>query len=290
MLVRRNFLKAALALPVLFSCRDGMAFSSVGASSDPFTMPELPGYPVGNQAYGGRTPVDKTLVGGENTAVFLTFGDSLMSNTVSSLYSVTQAKNQNFNVYNGGLYSTVEPLLGCQINAAQYASGCFFSRVGDSLIAAGTYARVIHAPMAVGGSLIADYATGGAVNGRIAASYRRLVANGLPPTAVFIMLGANDRGTDAAVLSAAFATIISTVRALTSVNIFVARHSLFGLATSSFVQTAQASVLSSGNNVYTGGDMDSLTGSGNYWDNTHFNSTGAAAAAALAVTAIQAHP
>ena len=49
------------------------------------------------------------------------------------------------------------------------------------------------------------------------------------------------------------------------------------------------SVWSSGNKVYDGGNMDSLTSSSNYWDNTHPNSTGTAAMASLAVTAISAH-
>jgi hypothetical protein len=163
------------------------------SAPDPFVMPELPTYPRGNQATAGRTLVSKTLIAGESTAIFLTFGDSLMSNTVNSTYAVTQPKNQNFDCYNGGLYATVEPILGCQINAAQYNSGCFFSRVATNLSPIGVYSRVIHAPMAVGGSVLADYAVGGAVNGRIGAAYRRMVANGLPPAAVFIMLGANDQ-------------------------------------------------------------------------------------------------
>ncbi len=260
------------------------------SSPDPFILPELPGYPFGNQAYGGRTLVDKTLIA-ESTAVILTLGDSCISNVVNSIYTVTQAKNQNFNVYNGGLYSSVEPLLGCQTNAANLASGNFFSRVCDTLITNAVYARVIHAPIAVGGSLLFDYSTSGSVNGRIGAAYRRLVANGLPPTAVYIMLGANDSATSQANATTYLGQIISTIRGLGFTgNIFVAKHTLFGLVVNANVQAAQAAVLDTPGKVFSGGDMDSLTAGGNYWDNTHYNSTGAAAAAALAVTAITAHP
>lgn len=267
----------------------------VGAasSSDPYTVPELPGYRPGNQNYGGRTQVSAALVGGESTAVILTLGDSLISNTVNSLYTVTQAKHQNFNVYNGGLYSAAEPLLGCQTNAANLSSGCFFSRACDTLIANAVYARVIHAPVTVGGSLLVDHAAGGAINGRIGAAYRRLAAAGLPPTAVYVMCGANDKnaGVTEASATASLNSIIATIRTYTACKIFIAKHSNFGLATSAAIQNAQVAVLSAPGLVFSGGDMDSLAGTaGNYWDNTHFNATGAAAAAALAVAAITANP
>ncbi|MBW7967590.1 SGNH/GDSL hydrolase family protein [Bradyrhizobium sp. BR 10261] len=262
------------------------------SAPDPFVLPELPTYPQGNQATAGRTLVSKALVAGESTAVFLTLGDSLMSNTVSSTYTPTQAKNQNFNVYDGGLYATVEPLLGCNTNLAQFNSGCFFTRAADALISGAVFQRVIHAPIAVGGSVLSDYAAGGPVAGRFAAAHRRLVANGLTPTHVFIMLGANDTnlGTSQASATLSLQSIIANIRGLSAANIFVARHSIFGLATSAAVQAAHAAVLDPTNKVFTGGDMDSLTSSANYWDNTHFNATGAAAAAVLATSAISAHP
>lgn len=263
----------------------------LASSSDPYIMPELPGYPSGNQNYSGRTQVD-ALPLGANTAVIVLFGDSLSSNTVDTVFVPVEALNQNFNIYNGGLYTSAEPLLGCQTNSADPTSGCFFTRVADSLITGSVYTRVIIVPIAVGGSLFADWASTGAVNGRFAVTAARLTAAGLPPTAVYCMLGANDSnaGVTQAAATNSLVDIISTIRTLWTCPVFVARHSIFGLVASSAVQAAQNAVLDTPNRIYTGGDMDSLTAGGNYWDNTHFNATGAAAAAALAVAAITAHP
>ena len=219
------------------------------------------------------------------------FGDSLMSNTVDSLYIAKQARNHNFNVYNGAVYQSVEPLLGCQINSARYSSGCFATRAADSLIANRIYDRVINAPFAVGGSLFGDYAEGGAINGRFKVTHRRLQAVGLTPTSVYCMLGANDKnaGVGEAPATAALKSIISTIRNLgITCNIFVATHSRFANANSPAIQAAQASMLDNVT-VFSGGDMDSISSDG-YWDGTHFNADGATSAAALAVAAITAHP
>lgn len=264
---------------------------NVFSSPDPYILPELTGYPFGNKAYGDKVQVSSALVGGENTAVILTLGDSLMSNIVSSTYSPTQAKNHNFNVYNGGCYVSKEPLLGCQINGAQYLSGNFFTRVADTLITNGTYQRVIHVPIAVGGSLLADYADGGSVNGRILPAYKRVKANVGELTAVFIMLGANDYGTNQTSATLSLNSIISTIRNCgITCNIFVARHTIFGLVANPAVQAAQVSVLNSTTKIYSGGDMDSITSGSYYWDGTHYNASGAIQAAAIAVAAITAHP
>lgn len=258
---------------------------------DPYILPELTNYPFGNKAFGDKVQTTSALVGGETTAVILTLGDSLMSNTVNSLYVPVQARNHNFNVYNGGCYISKEPLLGCQINAALYNSGCWFTRAADNLITNGVYQRVIHVPIAVGGSVLADWATGGSVNGRILPAYRRVLANIGDLTAVYIMLGANDRTTTQTDATNSLNSIINTIRNCgITCKIFVAKHSIFGLVTVPAVQAAQVSVLSTVNLIYPGGDADTLTASGNYWDGTHFNSTGSAAYATLTTAAITLHP
>ena len=158
------------------------------------------------------------------------------------------------------------------------------------LIANSVYDRVINVPFAVGGSVFADYAEGGAINGRFGATYFRLQAAGLVPTGVFCMLGANDKniGVSEASATASLESIISTIRAVgITCNIFIARHSRFAGVTSPAVRAAQAAVLDDVT-VFSGGDMDSIPSDG-YWDGTHFNADGASAAAALAVTAITAH-
>jgi hypothetical protein len=283
---RREFISAS-ALATL-----GCIMPGVASSSDPFILPELPGYPPGWQAYGGRTQVAPLPIGA-NTAVIMLFGDSTPSNVVNSLYTPAQSLNQNFNVYNGGLYSTAEPLLGCNINSANLSSGSYFSRVADNLRSAGTFSRVVLAPFGVGGSLFADYAAGGAINGRIAAAWKRVQAAGLDTGHVYwyFQCGANDKnaGVSQASATASLNSVISTIRGLSSANIFIPTHSNFGLATSAAIQAAQAAVIDNVS-IFTGGNLDSLAGSAaNYWDNTHYNATGAAAAATIAANAIAAH-
>jgi hypothetical protein len=270
----------------------GCLVPGVGSATDPYRLPELPGYPPGWQNYAGRTPVASLPIGA-NTAVIMLFGDSTCSNVVNSFYTPTQTLNENFNVYTGGQYPTSEPVLGCNINSGNLSSGCYFSRVADNLRAAATFSRVILVPFGVGGSLFADYAAGGAINGRIAAAYRRIQTAGLTAGHVYwyFQCGANDKnaGVSQASATASLNSIISTIRGLSSANIFIPTHSNFGLATSAGIQAAQAAVIDNVS-VFTGGNMDSLAGSSsNYWDNTHFNATGAAAAATLAANAIAAH-
>lgn len=267
----------------------GTMFSSISSASDLYELPELAGYPKGNNAVAGRTPVSKALVGGEVTAVGAFFGDSVLTNVVSTTYTSLSAKNQNGNVYDGAVYPIQEPLLGCQINAAQYLSGCFYSEHGDKLIAGGYCARHIGFPFGVGGTVLADYAVGGQVNGRIAAAYRRMRDMGLPPTYWHITLGANDHTTTLASAMASMVSIIASIRAVSAANIFVAKHSLFSLVTYPNVQAAQLSVLDANNKVYDGGNFDSLTTSGYYWDDTHPNATGRAAMATLSSAAVMAH-
>lgn len=267
----------------------------VGSASDPYVMPEFSsaGVPAGNSSYGGKTQVDILPVAA-GTAVIVLFGDSLAANSVNSIFTPTQSQNHNFDVYNGAAYATTEPLLGCTSTVtAPTTSGSFFSRVADSLITNAVYSRTILVPIACGGATFADWAVGGALNGRFRVAAARLATAGLTPTAVYSMLGANDKnaGTSEASATASLNSIIATIRTYWSCNIFIAKQSNFGLGTSAAVQNAEAAVLSVPGQVYSGGDMDSLAVSaGNYWDNTHFNATGAAAAAALAATAISAHP
>lgn len=286
--------KLLLAAPALILPKRALAFGG-GSSPDPYTLPRLPGAVDGWQATGGRTRVNPSSLSG-SVGCIVVFGDSVPSNVVNSIYTPTQANNYNFNIYDGGLYKTVEPLLGCNWNAespADVPSGSFFTRVADSLITNAVYPNVVLVMMGLGGSLLADYASGGSLNGRFAPVKARLDAAGLTATGIYCMLGANDgpNGTTGSSATTSMDSIVSTVRGIwPSTNMFVATHTLFDLTTYPAIQTAQQSVWSSSNKVYDGGDMDSLTSSSDYWDGTHPNATGAAAMASLAVTAISAHP
>jgi hypothetical protein len=222
------------------------------------------------------------------------------SNVVPTQYTPTNANNLNFFVGNGGLYKTVEPLLGCNYNTALVpisGNGCIWSQAADNLLAAAAfsalYSNCIVVPIGLGGSLLADYASGGALNGLFAPVKRRLDAAGITVTGIHCLAGCNDTnaGTPQAAATTSMTSITSTVRGIwPTTPFFVATHTLFNLVTNAGIQAALQSVWSSGNKVYDGGNFDSLTGSGNYWDGTHPNATGRAAMATLLTNAIAAHP
>lgn len=289
MLSRRKLLVGGASS--LIASRKAFAFG--GASSpDPYIIPRLPGYAPGYNSCGGRTLVEPSSLSG-SVGCLVIFGDSVSSNVVNSTITPAQANNYNFDIYNGGLYKTAEPLLGCNWNAeTPITSGCIFTGVADELIANAVRNNIVLVPISLGGSLLADYAAGGAINGIFNPTKARLDAAGLTASGIYCLLGANDTpaGTSEASATSSIQSIVSTVRRIwPSTPMFVATHTLFNLTTSSAVQTALQSVWSNSNQVYDGGNIDSLTSSSNYWDNTHPNSTGRANMVSLIVPAISAH-
>lgn len=291
MLVTRR--KLLLAAPALIIPKRAFAFGG-GSAPDPYILPRLPIYPEGwNFPVPARTQVAPSSLTGSVGCIVIA-GDSVCSNVVNSTQAAAQSTNFNFNVASGGLYKTIEPLFGCNWNTGFAGfSGNFFTNVADTLIANSIYANVVLVPCGLGGSLLADYASGGALNGMFAPVKKRLDAAGLTATGLYFMCGANDTnsGTSQASATTSITSLVSTLRAIwPTTNIFVPTHTNFNLVTNAGIQAALQSVWSSGNKVFDGGNMDSITSSSNYWDNTHPNSTGRVAMASLAATAITSHP
>lgn len=286
----------ASAIATIARAEDAETMSAMiggGSSPDPYILTELPGYEqYVFKDYRSRTPVLPRLTSGESTGVILYFGDSVSSNTINSTYTVTQAKNHQLNVYNGGGYVTENPMLGCNLNIAIPGSSCVAAQAADNIIGAGTYTRVISVPFGVGGSLLGDWANTATAGGRFAPVKRRLDAAGLTATQIFCICGANDNpnATSEAAATASLSTMIALIRAAgLTAPLFIAKHSTFGNAVRTQVQAAQAAVIDNPNSIYAGPDIDAI-GSGGRYDGTHLNSTGASTLASAIATLVAAHP
>lgn len=267
----------------------------VGSTPDPFTLDyRAPGAGVSEpynmdiytQVYGG-------LVSGETTGVFLIYGQSNVGNYVDATYSPSQAKNHMLNIFNGGVYRTKEPVVGCNggVYGSPYSTGNLTARLGDLLIAAGTYQRVIICNISAGGTSSLQWADGGNCNNRLKVAARRLAALGLPITRVIRHQGEQDTimGYSSAQIKTNIWSEVDTLRNEgVTARVMVCHVSYTSGATSATVRQGQSDSVDVTRKIFLGPDSDALTsGGGNRQaDNVHFNSTGAAAFATLLKNAI----
>jgi hypothetical protein len=262
-----------------------------GSAPDPFTL--LPFSTFRSHAsIIGKVVVDPRLVAGESTAVFVTGGQSMSSNTVDTPYTPTNAtKVDQINVHDGGTYRAVDPLLGCEIDTTGN-TGTVWSRLGDKLIDGGVFQRVIFIPVGLGGTSADDWNSNQALYNRLVVAGRRAAAVGLPVTGFLWAQGERDGvlGTAQAAWQASTSGIIAKVRAAGfGAPWFIAKSTYQAGATSATIRAAQAAMVN-GTDIFAGPDTDTLTGTSvnRQADNTHFKAAGADAAAALWKTAIDA--
>jgi hypothetical protein len=261
-------------------------FSLTGAP-DPYTMPETndPNNAWGRTSY--RTLVTpQGLQAGENTAVWLSLGQSTTANHDQVTYSATNSKSQNFNTYDGAIYSGDSPLLGCS-----GLSGNWMPRCSDKMLTAGMFQRVIMVPTAVGGTVISQWRpTGGAMWQRVLAAKARLDYRGLTPTFITWMQGESDQtyATSQASYSASFADIVSGLRSIGyNMPIFISQTTYNGSTSYAPVRAAQAAAVNNSAGIYAGPDTDSLSDP-SYRFGAHWSATGSDAVASLWKTAIDA--
>jgi hypothetical protein len=216
----------------------------------------------------------------------LCFGDSVIANSSPTAYTVTQAKNQNLNVLNGGLYVSADPLLGAGNGNGAPFIACSATRIGDNLITGAFCARSIMASHGAGGATVGDWAAGGALNKNIGAAIKRFQAVGLPLDAVIWHAGPNDnsQGTTQANYTTALASVISTIRAFTAATILIGVCSKNAGVAASNVTAAQIAAVNHGNAVWAGVNSDAYVAGNFQADGTHMSDTGNAALATDYVT------
>lgn len=259
-----------------------------GSLPDPYVFKDVAQFGYNNTD--GRTQVSPYIVAGQSTAVFVVAGQSLAANTVDTNYTPVSPNVHVLNIYDGGVYSGIDPMLGIpQGNPGQ--TGSFLGRLGDKLIASGKWQRVVFVPVAVGNTSASQWAIGGIHNKRLLIGPRRAAALNFPITAFLWQQGENDTvlGTTQATYTTELEQIIATPRAEGfNAPWFIARSTYTPSGVSSAVQAAYAAVIASVTNVYAGADTDSLTSSTyrQASDGQHLTAAGADANAALWATAL----
>lgn len=243
-----------------------------GARSDPFQLSRLNsiGFTTTNAGVGltgldnytTRTLVNPNSISRTNLGVIVTVGQSQQDNVAESLYVPSNVSNMySLCVQNGGVYQALDPLLG-----ACGTGGNIQMRLGSKLITASKYANTIACPITVGGTTIAQWASGnspGVCYSRIPAMGARLAALGLAATVVLIRIGETDAGagTSQAAMTAGLADMIASLNAAG-----MTCKKLVGLGTwiggglpagSAAVRAAQAAVVDNVN-VFQGFDGDTL--------------------------------
>lgn len=263
--------------------------SASGSLRDPFLLGRSSTATIINTNVTGKAIRDPRLVLGERTGVLVCVGQSNIGNTVNALYTVLNpTKVTNLNVADGGMYEASDPMLGCSSMGPGLTNGSWIGRLADKLITANVFDRVILVPIARGGTVVADWATG-ALALNLKAAVARCQAQGYTISGFLWQQGENDTqaGTgQTAYYNALLAVIANSRGAGSSAPWFIGRSTYIYGTTSAAIQAACDAAVN-GVDVFAGADTDTLDSS-NRHDNLHFNATGANAAATLWATAIDA--
>jgi hypothetical protein len=271
---------AAIAQPV----RSGHV--SKGPVNDPYLIVPFKAVPMLSAPY-SKTQVDCHFTGSK--LVIIIPGQSNAQNVAPTGYVPTNSGHvYNFNVFDGGCYAAVDPLLGTAYVSLNSSTGNFAGRLADTFINNGVVANVVLAPIAVGGSSVADWDTGQLSN-RIAQTISRLAVAGLTPDGILWAQGEDDcsNGTSQAAYAASLSSLITRIQGLTSARWFVRKESWVAGVTCAAVTNAQASVVSHPG-IWQAADADSLGAGDRQADNIHFNDTGMIDVTALDYAAMHA--
>lgn len=270
-----------------------------GASNDPYLLREnaRPDGLYNNWGYNdpsGKAVRSQTLNTAQANLILITAGDSNMASVGPSAFTPTNSSVvDEINMYNGVIYAAVDPLLGPTISSL--GPGGLSARVADQIISAGSFARVIIAPCAVGGSTTTMWAAGGPLYTRVPVLMARLAALGITPStpnvtfAMVYQIGANEHGIAQATFQANYTQMVVKAQNAGFVGrVFVPEYSILANVADTTIEAAEAALV---DNVtyFFGGNIDSLTGSTNRQaDGTHLTTAGQASASTLIYNAMHA--
>lgn len=262
----------------------------VATVPDPFSVNEFStsagGY--GWQDTVGRTLQSSVIVAPATTKTIIVGGQSNHATAPgTTLYTTVSSQAQNLNIYDGGIYSGADPVLGAT-NSVVTGVSSVSMRLMDRLISQGKATRAIAVPIAVGGTIYAQW-TPSAANSlftRLSTAILRSRARGLEPDVIIWAQGETDglNGTSAAVVTANINAIVDGVRAMGCVAPFyVGKFTMVSGVVNTAVQTGITnSIDNAGRKIFAGYDADTnLTVAGGFRlaDQTHLSDTGLAALA-----------
>ena len=247
---------------------------------------------------GGRTLRAQTLNPAVRNLVLIIAGQSNMISIGSAAHTIVNGTVlDNFNVYDGATYAAAEPLLGTQYALASLggdAKCCLGTKVGDGLITAGKFDRVLLVPVAIGSTVVSQWGNG-EMKDRIPTAIARLAARGTVEgtnVTFAIMWGQGESdavaGTSQANYQASFGQMVTRARAAGMAGkIFCAIQSRQTSTNNATIRAAQAACVNNGAGIYAGPDVDAIT-AGRYGDGTHLDTAGLASATTAWLAALAA--
>ncbi len=184
----------------------------------------------------------------------------------------------NFNFLDGRCYVAQDPLLGSTGDRAN-----LMTRLGDRLVRAGAFDRVLLVSIAHGGTYVAEWAPGGRMNLRLMLTLELLFAAGLEITHILWQQGEAEAASsgDPVAWSGAFHAIVEAVRRRgVTAPIYVAQCTVCCSGPNETVRAAQRSVVDPRGGVLAGPDLD-VIGVDDRWDGCHLSARGLDKAAEL---------
>jgi Carbohydrate esterase, sialic acid-specific acetylesterase len=222
------------------------------------------------------------------TAVFLIAGQSNAANSAAQRHQ-TRHPDRVLNFISGRCYAAASPLLG-----ATGFAGEPWTLMADELIDTGAFDRVILAPVAVGGSTVAQWAKGGALNTSMIPLIQDLVTH-YRVTHVLWHQGESDFAlkTDPVRYKEEFLSFADTLRAnAVDANIFVstATRCLPGWSEPNAIQAAQQELAADGPRFEAGVDTDKLLSAEDRYDDCHMADSGEVKTARAWAAFLSEHP
>jgi hypothetical protein len=237
------------------------------------------------RATGGRGWVDESnFVRHPRTAVILGAGQSNLANECDpdGLY-VPGDGVYNFNFLDGCCYVARDPLLG-----ATGVHANLLSRLGDRLVRAGRYDRVLLASIAHGGTYCAEWAPGGRMNLRLVLTLQLLRAVNVEVTHIRWQQGEAEgvENGDPALWVESFTAMVDAIRRSgETAPIYVAQCTLCCSSPNEAIRAAQRRVVDAPRAVLAGPDIDTI-GADERWDGCHLSTRGLDKAAELWFTVL----
>ena len=219
--------------------------------------------------------------------MLLIAGQSNAANNAAQRHR-TQHPDRVLNFIGGRCYVAASPLLGSTGFAGEP-----WTLLADELIDAGAFDRVILAPVAVGGSSVAQWAKGGALNASMIPLLQDLTTH-YRVTHVLWHQGETDFAlkTEPARYKEQFMSFVDTLRANgvdATVFISTATRCVAGWSEPNAIQTAQHELASGKPGFKAGVDTDMLLDAQDRYDDCHFADSGEVKTA-RAWAAILSHP
>lgn len=255
-------------------------------SPDPIAFSEVSPTDFGLSDITGKTIRTAPLDLSTRLCVIVTLGQSQTINIAPSLYTPANVDRiDNLNIYDGLRYAAIDPLLGCQ-----GGGGNWITRFCDKVLASPILLvdRIIVAPIAIGGTGVADWMNG-PIATRIPAVAARLSAIGIKPTLIFWNQGEKDNRivTTPDSYTAMGSEIVANIRRVGwDAPFFVAIETWYNGVVSTDLQGAQQAMVDPANGIFLGPNMDSLGSSFRLSDLTHINDAGSDALATLSLSAV----